>query len=284
MQLNHRLRALAFVVLAALIAVGAALATTSRSTVKPSNNTVPSISGTAAVGSTLTADPGTWSGSQPISYQYQWQVCGQNGNNCHAISGATSNTYVIKSGDAGNTLRVHVIAGNSDGSAAATSAPTQTVSSTPVTTATTTTSTVATQPAANGCPKTTASSQAVAVADVASPARLQITGFTPSMIPITRSVGSLNVRFHVSDTCGQAVSGANVYATAVPYGQFSIPSTATTDANGNVTLTFRRMSGFPAKGNQQLLVMFVRASQPGQSILSGITTSRLVSLKVNLHG
>jgi hypothetical protein len=30
--------------------------------------------------------------------------------------------------------------------------------------------------------------------------------------------------------------------------------------------------------------MFVRASKPGDNILAGITTSRLVSFRVNLHG
>src|SRR4051812_41888296 len=121
MRFNHRLRALSLVVLAALIAVGAALATSSRVTVAPTNHTLPSISGDPSVGSTLTANPGTWNGSTPMTFQYQWQVCGADGKNCHAITGATANTYVVKSGDAGNALRVHVIAGNADGSATATS-------------------------------------------------------------------------------------------------------------------------------------------------------------------
>jgi hypothetical protein len=281
MKFNHRLRAFALVVLAALIAAGAALAITTRTTVKPSNQTVPTISGSANVGSTLTTDPGTWNGSTPMSFQYQWQVCGQNGNNCHAISGETSNTYVLRSGDAGNTIRVHVIASNADGSDSATSGPTTTISATAATppAATTTTAT----PAANGCPKTTASNSAVAVTDVSTPARLQITGFSASNA-ITSSTKTLSVQIRVADTCGQAVSGANVYATAVPFSQFSVPATVTTDANGSATLTFQREAGFPAAHNQRLLVLFIRASKPGDPILAGITTSRLVSLKVNLNG
>ena len=55
MKFNHRLRALALVALAALIAIGAAFAATNRAAVKPSNQTVPAINGDASVGSTLTA-------------------------------------------------------------------------------------------------------------------------------------------------------------------------------------------------------------------------------------
>ncbi len=41
----------------------------------PSNTSLPSISGTAQVGQTLTASPGAWSGTAPIFYSYSWQRC-----------------------------------------------------------------------------------------------------------------------------------------------------------------------------------------------------------------
>jgi len=281
MKINHRLRALALVALAALVVAGAAFAATRHTVVAPTNHTAPTISGDATVGSTLTANPGTWNGSSPMSFQYQWQVCGNNGQNCHAISGATDKTYVVKAGDEGNTLRVHVIASNSDGSNSANSDATPVIKAAAA--ATTTTTTTQAQPQANGCPKTTAGSASVAAADVAAPARLQITGFSSTTGTVTRSTTTLTVKFHVADTCGQAVSGAQVYATAVPFGQFSIPGMQPTDQNGDVTLTFNRQGGFPAARNQQLLVMFVRASKPGDPILAGVSTRRLISLKVNLH-
>jgi len=280
MKITNRLRAIVLVALAALVAVGAAFAATSKTTVAPSNQTAPTINGDASVGSTLTANPGTWNGSSPMSFQYQWQVCGSTGNNCHAISGATDKTYVVKAADQGNTLRVHVIASNADGSNSASSDATATIK--PASTTATTTTTAAT-PAANGCPKATAGASSVAVADIAAPARLQITGFASSARPITRGTQSFTVKFHVADTCGDAVTGAQVFATAVPYRQFSIPSQQTTDQNGDVTLTFNRQAGFPAARNQTLLVMFARASKPGDPILAGISTRRLISLRVNLH-
>jgi len=284
MKPTHRLRALALVALAALVAAGAAFAATRHAAVAPTNQSPPSITGDPNVGSTLTASPGTWNGSSPISYQYQWQVCGSDGKNCHAISGATDKTYVVESGDQGNTLRVHVIAGNSDGSGNATSDPTPEIkaAATATTTAAATTTTQA-QTQSNGCPKTTAGSSSVAASAITAPARLQIASFSSSVRPITLGTSAFSVRFHVSDTCGQAVSGANVYATAVPYNQFSIPR-GTTDQSGNVTLSFNRLRGFPAAQKQQLLVMFVRASRAGDNVLAGISTRRLVSLSVKLHG
>jgi concanavalin A-like lectin/glucanase superfamily protein len=41
----------------------------------PSNTSLPKISGTAQQGQSLTAAPGSWSGTTPISYAYQWARC-----------------------------------------------------------------------------------------------------------------------------------------------------------------------------------------------------------------
>jgi hypothetical protein len=235
----------------------------------PRSVSPPTISGNTSLGSTLTATAGGWTGPQPINYGYQWLICGANGNACHDIGGATGTTYQLRNGDSGNTVRVRVTASNANGSSSQTSAPTARISATPA-------------PAPSGCPKLAAGAAAVNVADVASPARLQIDSFVPSSV-ITSTTRSLTVRFHVSDTCGQPVSGALVYATAVPYQQLTIPGEATTDASGWVTLNFSRLSGFPASRNQQLMVMFVRARRAGDSTLAGISTRRLISMRVNLH-
>ena len=55
----------------------------------PRNVVAPSISGTAREGRVLTANPGTWTGTAPIGFTYQWQRCDANGNNCATIAGAT---------------------------------------------------------------------------------------------------------------------------------------------------------------------------------------------------
>ncbi|HST54961.1 MAG TPA: choice-of-anchor Q domain-containing protein [Solirubrobacteraceae bacterium] len=87
----------------------------------PANTALPTISGTTTAGQTLTAGNGSWSGS-PTSYARQWQSCDAAGNSCSNVSGATGTTYVLDSGDVGNTLRVKVTATNAGGSTAATSA------------------------------------------------------------------------------------------------------------------------------------------------------------------
>jgi hypothetical protein len=93
----------------------------------PQNTSPPTISGTAQQGQTLTADPGTWTGTQPITFAYQWRRCNPNGNNCSNIAGAVDKTRVATAADVGKTLRVLVTAKNTDGSTMATSAATRTV-------------------------------------------------------------------------------------------------------------------------------------------------------------
>jgi hypothetical protein len=63
----------------------------------------PSITGTAAVGSTLTAHPGTWTPA-PDSFTYQWL------RNGVAIAGATKATYTVTAADSGRVLTVSVTA------------------------------------------------------------------------------------------------------------------------------------------------------------------------------
>lgn len=93
----------------------------------PVNTALPVVSGTAQVGQTLTASTGSWGGTQPLSYAYQWQRCDSGGAACGAIVGATGSSYLVAGGDAGVTLRVAVTASNSAGSATATSAATAVV-------------------------------------------------------------------------------------------------------------------------------------------------------------
>jgi hypothetical protein len=72
--------------------------------------------GSIAAGTTLTAGPGTWSGS-PTAYAYQWLRCpGATPTGCASISGATRTTMVAASADRGKYLRVQIRATNSAGS------------------------------------------------------------------------------------------------------------------------------------------------------------------------
>ncbi len=61
----------------------------------------PVIVGEASIGSTLTADPGTW-GPAPVTLTYQWLRDGS------PIDGATDSTYLLTFADAGNAVSVRV--------------------------------------------------------------------------------------------------------------------------------------------------------------------------------
>ena len=233
----------------------------------PGNTQAPTISGTTQVGSTLTAANGSWSGS-PTGYVYAWNRCDQTGSSCAAIGGATASTYQLKSVDVGATLRVTVTATNSAGSTSSTSVPTAVVQSPPPTTA-------------NGCP--TSGSGTIQIADVIPPARLVIgqQSLTPGLV--TPGAGTLQLHVHVSACSGRPVQGAVVYATGVPFNQYTVPPEGTTGSDGNVTLTMNQLSGFPAARHQRLLVLFLRARKSGDPLTGGISTRLLVSFPVSLR-
>jgi hypothetical protein len=242
------------------------------SSAAPVNTAEPKISGTPQEGQTLSATSGSWTSTTTISYAYQWRRCNAQGAGCANIGGADTSTYLVKHADIGDTLRVRVTAKNADGSAQATSNETAVVTAkSPVPPVT-----------VNGCPA--AGSGTIDVASISPPARLLVDGQSVSPSVITRSASDVTVRFHVSACSGRSVSGALVYTTAVPFQQFSIPAETPTGADGWATMTMHRDSAFPASPRQQLLAVFVRARKSGENVLGGISTRRLVSFPVNLHG
>jgi hypothetical protein len=90
----------------------------------PVNQSAPTVLGTASRGNILNATLGSWLNA-PSSYAVQWQR-GANGVWAD-IPGANGLAYVVAPGDVGAALRVNIVATNTDGAAAATSAPTATV-------------------------------------------------------------------------------------------------------------------------------------------------------------
>ena len=229
----------------------------------PGNESPPTISGTPQEGNTLTANEGRWTG-QPTTFAFSWRRCDRSGGSCSAISGATRKTYMLQGVDVGNTLRVRVTATNPDGSTNATSVPTAVITAGP-------------RPA-RGCDV----NAPLQVQNLSAPERLNISAGTISPAVVGRSTTSITVRFLV--TCkGKPVQGALLYGAAVPFNQFSVPAEQPTGADGSAQLTMSRLRGFPAARQQQLLVVFARARKPGENVLGGISTRRLVSFPVNLR-
>ena len=103
-------------------------ATTAQIDRVPTALLAPSISGTAKVGSVLTAARGSWAGSPSVTYKYQWYRCTsssiavgpyssstQKPSSCTLISGATSSTYRAVASDKGKHLSVRITATNRAG-------------------------------------------------------------------------------------------------------------------------------------------------------------------------
>lgn len=87
----------------------------------PVNTTLPTIAGETTDGQTLTATPGTWTGTAEIRTEPVWLRCSASGGQCASV--ATGDEYALGRDDVGSTLRVRVRAINVADEASATSAP-----------------------------------------------------------------------------------------------------------------------------------------------------------------
>jgi hypothetical protein len=245
-------------------AVGIAGASTAAN--PPTVRSLPSVIGTVQVGQTLTAQNGDWAGTQPLSYAYQWRRCGKGGESCVAISGATAQTYVLVSADRGHRMRVRVTASNSAGSSSAVSRPTAIVRP-------------ASQPSGpSGQIKLSDGKVSIPVTSVSAPERLIVSGveFTPSVV---RSRSPFTARFRVTDTRGFVVRGALVYMIGLPYGRIANVSEQATSTDGWVTFQVQPTARLPLQ-NGGALVVFVRARKPGDNVLAGVSTRRLVQVRL----
>jgi hypothetical protein len=216
----------------------------------PANTAPPVISGSARDGQTLTASTGTWSNS-PTKFAYQWLRCDSAGNNCAGIG--SGQTQRLTSSDIGHTIRVTVSATNQFGTSKATSVPTAVVSA-----------------------AITAGSS-IPVEQVSLPQRLIISGvsFVPSHLT---SRQAFTARFRVTDTRGYVIRGALVYAIGLPYGWIRSAPEVLTGTDGWATITLLPTRLMPL--HRAAVVFFVRARKPGDNLLAGVSTRRLVQVRL----
>jgi hypothetical protein len=230
----------------------------------PQNTAPPTISGTARVGQTLTASNGTFTGTQPITYTYQWQRCDQNGSSCSNIVGATGQTYLLTTADLGRTLRVVVTATNAGGSTAATSVPTAVVQA-------------ATPAGPAGQVRLPGGGVSIPASSVTLPARLIVDRVQFSPNPVRSRRGTVTVRVRVRDTRGFFVRGALVFIRSTPI-LTTTPAEQATQTNGTVTFRILPRQAFPLR-NGYFVQFFVRARKSGDNVLAGVSTRRLVQLR-----
>ncbi len=228
----------------------------------PVNSVPPTISGTPTEGQTLVAADGTWAGAAPIAFTYAWSRCDATGAACAAITGATSKTYVLVAADADKTLRVAVTAKNVPGSDTQTSAPTPQIA----------------RLAPASVVALPGGGKSIDATDVKLPARLIIDHVSFSPNPLT-SRAAFTAKIHVSDTRGYAVRNALVFVQGLPFGRSSTPAEAKTGSDGTATLTLIPTRKLPLQKGATL-VMFVRARVAADKLIAGVSTRRLVNLRV----
>jgi hypothetical protein len=227
----------------------------------PLETQLPTISGSAVVGETLTATTGKWVGTQPISYSFQWQNCNAAVTVCNN-NGNSGSTYTLKPSDNGTRVRVKVTAKNSAGDAAGLSDPTDLVKSTGTTTTTTTT--------------TPPSGGSIDVSQVPADQRLVVDKVSFNPNPVTSRNQPITVKITVKDTKGKLVRNALVFFRSTPL-VTSTPTDAPTGDNGVVTYRITPQSDFPIK-NGYSVQFYAKAYKKGDPTLGGIYGSRLVQV------
>jgi hypothetical protein len=235
----------------------------------PVVRSLPTVEGEAREEKILTAKNGEWDGRAPITYSYQWRLCRADGTACADIAGQTNATYTVRAADVNSTLRVRVTAANPDGSATAASTLTPVVVS-------------KTNPLPPGSPlgavRLAGGVTSVPASSVAMPNRLVISGlqFSP---PVVRSRVPFSARVRVTDTRGFAVRDALVRMIGVPYSRIRPTSEQATDMNGWAHVRLAPTARLQPR-NGYYITMFVRARKQGDHVLAGVSTRRLVQVRL----
>jgi hypothetical protein len=227
--------------------------------VVPTNTEAPAVVGTAQDGELLAAKDGEWSGKDPMTFTYQWQICDVAGGNCANVNGASAKIYRVATTDVGRRLRVQVTAKNTSGSKTATTAVTPAV----------------VQP--TGATRLQDGKYSIPAASVKQPYRLVLSGlqFTPTVL---RSRQPFTGRFRVTDNRGYIVRDAIVLVTGVPLGWIFASQEVKTNLDGYAEIQLQPTTRLRlVRGGS--MVMFIRARREGDDLLAGISTRRLVRVR-----
>lgn len=227
----------------------------------PANTSLPSVRGTMLSGSVVTADPGSWTGRESISFSYRWLRCNAQGGECVSIAGATGRTYRLTSADVNHRMRFNVTAQNAVGTVTVLSAE----------------SPIVTAPLPSGAVRLPSGEISIPATSVPRDQRLIVSQVVFSPNPVTSASEPVTVRVRVKDTRGYVVREALVFVRSTPRvtsgGDRQI---ATTD--GWVTYQLVPNTNFRVRSGYNVQ-FFVKAYRAGDPALSGIAGYRLVQVR-----
>jgi hypothetical protein len=229
----------------------------------PVNTSPPFPRGQTVVGQVLTAEPGTWSGRQPISYAYRWLRCNSAGGECAAIAGGTSRSYRVAQSDVGRKLRFNVTARNSIGA----------------TTVISTESAIVSEPLPAGAIRLPNGEISIPAASVPSNYRLVVNQVLFAPNPVTARNEVITVRVRTKDTRGFVVRDALVFVRSTPRVTTGGDRQVTT-TDGWVTYQLAPNGNFPKPRKGYNVQFFVKAYRSGDPGLGGIAGYRLVQVRL----
>jgi len=229
----------------------------------PVNTSSPAVRGTALVGSVVTADPGSWTGKQPISFSYRWLRCNTQGGECVSIAGGTGRSYRLTSADINHKVRFNVTARNSLGSTTVISGE----------------SAVVTEPLPSGAIKLPSGEISIPASSVPSNHRLIVSQVLFGPDPVTSRNGVITVRVRAKDTRGFVVRDALVFVRSTPRVTTGGDRQLTT-TDGWVTYQLAPNGNFPKPRKGFHVQFFVKAYRSGDPGLGGIAGYRLVQVRL----
>jgi hypothetical protein len=229
----------------------------------PVNTSQPWPRGAMLVGQVVTAEPGTWTGKQPLSFSYAWLRCNAAGGECAAISGANGRNYRVSSSDVGRKLRFNVTARNSLGALTVLS----------------TESAVVAEPLPAGAVKLPSGEISIPASSVPSNHRLTVAQVAFSPSPVTSRNQILTVRVRTKDTRGFVVRDALVFVRSTPRVTTGGDRQLTT-SDGWVTYQLAPNENFPKPRRGYNVQFFVKVYRSGDPALGGIAGYRLVQVRL----
>ena len=236
----------------------------------PVNTALPVISGSPVQGQALIATDGTWTGAATITFTYQWLRCDANGGSCASIAGETSHNRTLANDDVGHRLRIRVTAKNGSGSASVQSDPSATVTSSSG-------PTPPPGPLPDGAVKLPSGKYSIPVTSVSLPTQLVIDKVKFSPNPIRSRTDPIVIKVHILDTRGYVVRDALVFIRSVP-AVTTTPLELPAGQDGWATFQVFAKPDFPLK-NRGFVQFFARVRKPGDNVLVGVGSRRLVQVR-----